>query len=147
MVNRSLIECDNLITDYRFVDVQPARINERKILSRAIILNTKSIKAMDPDNDLGDLSFIHLPPKFTGLDTSVYCFETDYSSRVCPRHFYLQYFWCESTAISNDRTAKQVLEPVIEKLLNLDCETQTSDLPFELQNKILLSKFMITMLT
>ncbi|KAH9420679.1 hypothetical protein DERP_001110 [Dermatophagoides pteronyssinus] len=138
MVNRSLIECDNLITDYRFVDIQPIQLKEQKILARAIILNTKSIKAIDPENELGDLSFIHLPPKFTGLDSSVYCFETDYSSRVCPRHFYLQYFWCDS---SSDRTPKQVLEPVIKKLLSLDRETQTSDLPFELQGKILLSVY------
>lgn len=143
MVNRSLVECDNLITDYRFDGgIQPpCKELPQRMLARAIILNTKSIKAIDPDNDVGDLSFIHLPPKFTGLDHSVYCFETDYSSRVCPRHFYLQYFWCESSI--TDRTAKQMLEPVVEKLLRLDGleSSQTSDLPFELQKRILLSVY------
>lgn len=132
VVNNYRVNCDYLITDYPMLHLEPEF--NRQTMSRAIILNTKSIKQID-SNEMGDLSFIHLPSKFTS-GTSVYCFETDYSSRVCPKHYYLQYFWCNSAK----ETAKMDLEPVINKLLSLDEKQLPSvQMPVDLQNKIIFS--------
>lgn len=134
------INCHYLVTDYRCRswtnESENASQNPQKLMSRAIILSTKSIKSTG-FNEAGSLSFVHLPPDFTG-HRSVYCFETDASSRVCPRYFFVQYLWCESTG-----DARHDLAPVIEKLFSSEEKEQSaaeeeSELPSELRSRVVM---------
>ncbi|KAF7488040.1 Rab proteins geranylgeranyltransferase component A 2 [Sarcoptes scabiei] len=149
LVDGKSIKCDHLVTDYEIGQKtrEPKFTNEQRI-SRAIILNTRSIKKMDNGDENGNLCFIHLPSNFSKNDRSVYCFETDYSSRVCPKSFYLQYFWCLSSA---NQTARRDLEPIVQKILALKQhssrqQSEGNDLPEEVSGRILVSIYYNTII-
>lgn len=89
------VDCDFMITDYHIPDYKSTNFEE-KFLSRAIICSSKSISDDNLSTEPENTSLLYLPTDFTGMDKPVYVFETDYSTRVCPKDLHIQYFWCDS---------------------------------------------------
>ncbi|XP_075796867.1 rab proteins geranylgeranyltransferase component A 1 isoform X2 [Pelodiscus sinensis] len=84
-------------------------------ISRAVLITDQSILKTDSDQQI---SILTVPPEELGLP-AIRIIELCSSTMTCMRNTYLVHFTCSST-----KTAKEDLEPIVQKLFSLNSETE-----------------------
>ncbi|XP_048719765.1 rab proteins geranylgeranyltransferase component A 1 isoform X2 [Caretta caretta] len=84
-------------------------------ISRAVLITDQSVLKTDSDQQI---SILTVPPVERG-QPAVRIIELCSSTMTCMRNTYLVHFTCSST-----KTAKEDLEPVVQKLFSLNAETE-----------------------